>query len=224
VWRFVSLTPAELHKFWERDWERVEVWVRADGPDAGTIEWIVEDFHFRELWIPYERAASRKGVGRHRRVLADLRQDPRRNAAWVVEVDTHLVGHAPEIRGIFLLPLRHGWRRARLRQLARSLRIQVESDRPRDYRDMVRRLRLSGDDFLSDIPEHLRWLALQRLLATPWRYWRYPRGANRGARALLYSQPAPPSPPLATEPELQLKAPPEPIAVVEAGTAGRSRA
>ena len=35
VWRYLMLTPAELNKFWERDWERVELWIRADGDRAG---------------------------------------------------------------------------------------------------------------------------------------------------------------------------------------------
>lgn len=216
VWRFVSSTPAELHKFWETDWERVEVWVRAEGPEAGAIEWIVQDFHFRELWMPYGRAVSRKGMERHRTILGELRRDAGRSAEWVVEVDFHLLGHAPELRGLFLLPLRQGWRRARWRQLARSLSIQVTFDHPRDYWDAVRRLRLSGPDFIEDIPEHLRWLALRRLLAMPWRHWRYPRGANRSVRPLLYARSAPAPTPLATEPELQFKAPPPPARAAHA--------
>ncbi|MFQ5599591.1 MAG: hypothetical protein ACE5G2_03450 [Candidatus Krumholzibacteriia bacterium] len=206
VWRFVSLTPAEMHKFWERDWERVEAWVRADGENAGQIEWVVVDLHFRELWIPYDRFVSDARAAGHRHVLEELRRDTRRDAAWVIEVDTNFVGHAPELRGVFMLPLRHGWRRARIRQLARSLRIQVEHDHPRDYRDAVRRLRLAGLDFIDDIPEHLRWYALRQLLAIPWRYWRYPRGANAAARPYLYAQPNHAAPLQSCEPCMQFKA------------------
>lgn len=205
VWRFVSATPAELHKFWERDWERVEVWVRADGDAAGAIEWIVQDFHFRELWIPYERTVSDRDEAAHRALLDDVRSDPQRAAAWIVEVDMNLVGHAPELRGVFLLRLRHGWRRARWKQLARSLRIEVESDRPRDFRSTVRELRLRGPDFIEDVPEILRGFALRRLLTIPWRYWRYPRGANAICRPLLYSGQTDGATAVACEPELQFK-------------------
>ncbi|MDX1578613.1 MAG: hypothetical protein R3266_09010, partial [Gemmatimonadota bacterium] len=58
VWRYMTLAPAELNKFWERDWERIEVWIRADGPEAGALEWVVTDAHYRELWIPFERLGS----------------------------------------------------------------------------------------------------------------------------------------------------------------------
>jgi hypothetical protein len=210
VWRFVSATPAEVHKFWERDWERVEVWVRADGDDAGAIEWIVHDFHFRELWIPYERTVSKRTDAEHRHVLAGLRAKPDRAAAWVIEVDVNLVGHVPELRGVFLLPLRQGWRRARWKQLARSLRIQVASDKPSEYRSVVRHLRLRGPDFIDDVPEILRGFALRRLLTIPWRYWRYPRGANAITRPLVYSGEAAPAAAAACEPQLQFKAPPTP--------------
>lgn len=208
VWRFVTLTHAEIHKFWESDWERTEVWVRADGEEAGRIEWIVVDFHFRELWIPYERTVSQQTVEEDRQALQELRHDPARGAGWVVEVDTDFVGHWPEMRGVFLLPLRQGWRKARWRQLGRSLRVQVESDHYRDYREVTHRLRLDRRDFLEDIPEHLRWIALRRLIAIPWHYWRYPRGANTVARPYLYGEGSEAAnPPRANELELQFKAP-----------------
>jgi len=207
VWRFVTQTRAEVHKFWESDWERVEVWVRAEGDGAGMIEWIVDDFHFRELWNPYERLVAPAVPAQHRRGLEEARRTPGRGAAWVVEVDTDFVGHWPLVRGVFLLPLRQGWRKARWRQLAESLRVDTESDRPRDYREIVHRLRLDRRDFLQDIPEYLRGLALRRLLALPWRYWRFPRGANTQVRPLLYGAQDQPAVTPASEPELQLKAP-----------------
>lgn len=206
VWRFVTVTPAEVHKFWERDWERIEVWVCAEGERAGCIEWVVSDFHFRELWVPYARTASAQAQERHREIVEELRRDPERRAAWVVEVDMNLVGHYPELRGVFMLPLRHGWRRARLRQLARSLRFQVQHDRPSEYRSAVRRLRLAGADFIRDIPEYLHWFALDRLLSMPWRYWRFPRGANAAASSYLYGAGAKPASVHPNEPRLQFKA------------------
>ena len=172
------------------------------------IEWVVDDFHFRELWIPYERTVSSREAAAQSQGVREAQGLPEPGVAWVVEVDTDLLGHWPELRGVFLLPLRQGWRKARWRQLARSLRVQVEADQPRHFRELVHRLRLDRRDFLEDIPEYLRWLALRRLLTIPWRYWRFPRGANTIARPLLYGESNEASGiPLASEASLQFKAP-----------------
>ena len=64
VWRYLLLSPAELNKFWERDWERVDLWIRADGPDAGMLEWVVTDLHYRELWVPSAKLADPALLGR----------------------------------------------------------------------------------------------------------------------------------------------------------------
>jgi hypothetical protein len=210
VWRFTALTHAEVNKFLERDWERVEVWMRADGDAAGQVEWVVLDFHYRELWLPHARLLSPRHASEQAARLAALRADPARRAAWMVEVDMNVLFHSPEMRGIFLMPLEGGWRRARLRQLLASLRAEVEVDRPRDYRAAVRRMRLAGLDVVADIPEHFRGYALRQLLAMPWRYWRYARGANSAARPHVYSRSEPPAPPLASDPALQIKAPAPP--------------
>jgi hypothetical protein len=208
VWRFVTLTPAEIHKFWERDWERIEVWVHAEGEKAGQVEWVVLDHHFRELWMPYERLVRDDRAAGHRRVLQDLSTQSERDAAWVIEVDLNLIGHAPELRGIFMLPLKQGWRRARIKQLLRSLRVQIDHDPPSRYEDRVRQLRMSGPDFVEDIPEHLRNFALRQLNAMPWRYWRYPRGAAANRKSFLYSGHTKFRNVSSCEPELQYKAEP----------------
>jgi len=206
VWRFVTLTQAEIHKFWERDWERVEVWVSAEGDTAGQVEWVVIDHHYRELWMPYERLVKDQRAEGQKEVLASLREDPHRDAAWVIEVDLNLIGHSPELRGIFMLPLRQGWRRARIRQLLRSLRVQISHDSPGRYEERVRQLRMTGPDFVEDIPEHLRNFALRQLNAMPWRYWRYPRGAAAQRKTFLYSGYTEFRNVSSCEPELQYKA------------------
>lgn len=205
VWRFMYVSAAEINKIWERDWERVEIWVRADGPDAGRIDWVVLDFHYRELWLPYERLVSARHRTEHAARLARIRDDPTWKANWVVEVDMNVVFHNPEVRGLYLMPLAGGWRRARLRQLLASLRPEMELDRPEDFRGAMRATLLT-DDFVADVPEHFRGYALRQLLKTPWRFWRYARGANSAFRPYLYSKPMPEPHLPASEPELQLKA------------------
>jgi len=210
VWRFMYVTAAELNKVWERDWERVEMWVRADGPHAGEVEWLVCDFHYRELWLPFSALVAPSRVGRQARRLAKLRSDPARRAAWMLEVDMNIVFHSPEIRGLFLLPLEHGWRRARVRQLIASLRSRTRRDNPHHYRDRLRAMMLAHA-VVEDIPEHFRGYAIRQLLSLPWRYWRYARGANTAVRPFLYSATRGPARPRATEPEFQFKAEPPPV-------------
>ena len=208
VWRFMYCTAAELNKVWERDWERVEAWVRADGPDAGEVEWIVVDFHYRELWLPKSRLVSTRRATEQRRILDPVRAGTE-SLAWMVETDMNVVFHSPEVRGVYSMPLEGGWRRARLRQLLASLHVEAKPDPAHEYRPGVRRLRVLGHDFVADIPEHFRNYALRQLLRTPWRYWRYPRGANTAARSYLYSRNADAEPLLASEVELQLKSRPK---------------
>jgi len=208
VWRFVALTPAEIQKFWERDWERVEVWVRADGEEAGQIEWVVIDLHFRELWMPYDRLVHEKRAQGHRAALNSLHADRGRNAAWVIEVDLNLIAHSPELRGIFFLPLKQGWRRARIKQLFQSLRVQTSHDNPKLYEKRVRQLRMTIPDFAEDIPEHLRNFAIRTLSAIPWRYWRYPRGVTAQRDNFLYSGKTEFRNVSSCEPTLQYKADP----------------
>lgn len=206
VWRFMYATAAELNKFWERDWERVEVWVRADGAQAGDVEWFVVDFHYRELWLPKSKLVSEKRVPHLDATLAAIQAGTAR-AAWMVEVDMNILFHSPEIRGVYWMPLEGGLARARWGQLWASLRVEAVRDRPQDYRGAVRKMLRLGNDFVADIPEHFRAYALRQLLMTPWRFWRYPRGANTAVRPYVYSRPEEVPAPPATEPALQIKRP-----------------
>ena len=206
VWRFTYATAAEFNKFWERDWERVEVWVRADGPQAGDFEWIVVDFHYRELWMPKHKLVSEARAPHLDAMLERVREGTAR-AAWMVEVDMNILFHSPEIRGVYWMPADGGLSRARLKQLVASLRVEAERDQPQLYRTAVRRMLRHGNDFVGDIPEHFRAYALRQLLMLPWRWWRYARGANTAVRPYLYSRIQEPYTPPATELELQIKRP-----------------
>lgn len=207
VWRYLMLAPAELNKFWERDWERIEIWIRADGPRAGALEWVVTDAHYRELWIPFERLTSLGHPERHQ-------EDALRHAAegepgvWLVEVDANVVFHTPWIRTVSFLPegpevpVRSLW------HLIRATLLRQRRDDPDDYLPTLDTLRvLRGTDVLSDLPEAIVSLAGRHMLATPWRYWRYPLGVQRRREPRLYEKPGEPSRPLAADPELQIKEP-----------------
>ena len=187
VWRFVTLYPAELNKPWEPDWERLEVWVRADeGEQMGRIEWLVTDVHYRELWIDYRRLAPESERRKHRRWLARHWQNEDPQGFWLVETDAHLVYHTQFVRHIFPLHPRKGWVRKRIRELLRSVRMYRARDRGRDFLPVIRDLEVGGEVIFGEIPEHLRKISLREVLASPWSYWRFPEGAKSLRASYLY--------------------------------------
>lgn len=186
VWRFMTYSPAELGKFWERDWERIEVWVRADrSPDAGNVEWIVADYHYRELWFDCSRQLDsrilEKYTARRRTWLALARR-----MTWVVLVDMDVLFHTPVLRGIVLTQSEKRTSNAILGAL-RAFISAKPRDRFGDYRDALGDLEIEENEFFEDVPEHLRALVLHRLIEEPWSFWRYPRGASSARRIHIYS-------------------------------------
>jgi hypothetical protein len=206
VWRYLILSPAELNKFWERDWERIDLWIRADGEAAGQLEWVVTDLHYRELWTPFDRLGPPSSLARARREAHDA-VNQCKPGIWLVEVDADLVVHYPFLRGVTFLRERNGvpvrgaldlmgalWRRVQDRAGADDL---LELDRAR--------LRF-GRDVLADVPEFLLRRVSRHLMAQPWRYWRYPLGAATRDEPRLYGREANDEPPPAADPALQIKA------------------
>jgi len=206
VWRYLLLAQAEINKFWERDWERIEMWIRADGPEAGTLEWIVTDLHWRELWIPYESLGDPDQLDRTRRNALEC-VDAGDPGLWVVETDADLLFHYPIFRAVSFepdtdeVPVR-GVRHV-LGSLFKSVR-EVETRRPREALSRIR-VR-TGIDVLGDLPEIVAPLAERKLLSQPWRYWRYPLGVARRRERRLYEDEPPRDRPLAADPDLQIKA------------------
>jgi hypothetical protein len=211
VWRFVTLFPAELNKPWEPDWERLEVWVRADpGEQMGMIEWLVTDVHYRELWIDYERLVPEAERQRHRQWLTRHWQGEKRLGIWLVETDAHLVYHSQFVRGIFPLHPHPGWVRKRIWELIRSIKMHPTRDRRQDFMPIVRQLEVEGEVVLGEIPEHLRKFSLREVLSIPWDYWRFPQGAHSTRASYLYQSAERGNDsqqwtPRASEPRLQIK-------------------
>lgn len=208
VWRFVTLFPAELNKPWEPDWERLEVWIRADqGKQMGMIEWLVTDLHYRELWIDYQRLVPQKEKDIHREWLSRHWKAGGRRGTWLIEADAHLVYHSQFVRCISPMHPETGWVWKRLRELLKSARMYRARDRRQDFRQVLRDLDVAGEVVLGEIPEHLRKFSLRSLLAIPWEYWRYPEGVHSAKSYYLYD----PDSSLgkrqirASEPRLQIK-------------------
>lgn len=210
VWRYLMLTPAELNKFWERDWERVELWVRADGPEAGALEWVVTDAHYRELWIPYGRLGDPKRLARHR---ADAIRHAAEGEAgiWLVEVDADMVFHTPFVRAVSFVPETGDVPVLGLGHLWTALWSRVPTEKAEPYLDALDRARIErGVGVLDDVPEVVANLTARHMLAQPWTRWRYPLGAQRRREPKVYERWAPPDPPPAADPELQIKGPGRP--------------
>jgi hypothetical protein len=206
VWRYLLLSPAEVNKFWERDWERVEIWVRADGPSAGRLEWVVTDLHYRELWFPYE-ALAREPVRERDRKLAEDAASGGSSGVWLVEVDADVLFHYPAIQGASFLPDTGTVPVRGLGHLLRALRERRDDPLARRARAHLEEVRLrTGVHVLGDLPELVAPMTADRLLSLPWRYWRYPLGAASRRRPRLYGRLPPPEPPPAADPTLQVKA------------------
>ncbi len=188
VWRYLMLVPAEVNKFWERDWERAEIWIRADGPDAGRLEWVVLDAHYRELWIPYERLGSAERLSRQAR-HARRRIAAGEPGVWLVEVDANLLFHTPLVRTVSFVPEGEDIHARSLWHLLSGLFVRGPRDDPDDYLPVLDRLRLErGSGILADLPEAVIPFAARHMLSIPWRYWRYPLGAQRRRETRLYGR------------------------------------
>ncbi len=205
VWRYMMLAPAEVNKFWERDWERSELWIRADGPRAGVLEWVVTDAHYRELWISPDRLGPPDRYERHcGEAVRHLRE--RIPGIWLVEIDAHVVFHTPWLRTVSFLPEGEDVPVRSLRHLASGLfRAEVRDDPARPFRALdALRMRL-GRGVLDDLPEALAPRAARHVISLPWRYWRYPLGAHRRRERHLYGRDGSRPPPPIADRRLQIK-------------------
>jgi hypothetical protein len=123
-----------------------------------------------------------------------------------------LLFHAPFVRGIFLADAERmsPWRS--FLRVVQALRIRPGRDRYRDYAHRLADLEIHGTEFLTDVPEHVRELALKMIIRMPWQYWRYPQGASASDRRYLYESEADAAAraaaaPAAADPRFQLKQP-----------------
>jgi hypothetical protein len=186
VWRYVHLAPAELLKFWEKDWERLEIWIRADGENRGRLEYIVTDFHYRELWFGYEGFTRKKARDYHEALLT-RHVDTSDRLTWLVEVDMDVVFHTPSIKGVYLT---RGGRLSLGRRVLSVLTVMWNrpvKENPDGYKRSLERFEIEGAGFLEDVPEHFRTMVTRQLLSLPWTYWRFPRGVKSARQLLLYS-------------------------------------
>ncbi|MGQ9809838.1 MAG: hypothetical protein ACUVQ7_00660, partial [bacterium] len=209
VWRFVKLAPAELTKFWEKDWERLEIWIQADGKDRGKIEWIVSDWHYRELWFRFEKIAPMSGnkyVG-----LLERELETNSDLTWVVELDMDVLFHSPMVRHIYLVKGRNASLGRRAISIFSSLFRRRVAEDIDAHKKRLETLEIGGNTFLYDVPEILRGTATRHLLRLPWTYWRFPKGAKSKRLFLVYDilDGEPQEAELASDPAYQIKAEPE---------------
>lgn len=205
VWRYLMLTPAEVNKFWERDWERVDLWIRADGEDAGLLEWVVTDGHYRELWTPTSRLCPPEQFAQLVRDARDARAAGT-PGTWLVEVDANVVFHTPDIRAVSFLPDEGRIPARRIGHILRSMWARVAEPDPAAALRRLDAIELeSGMNLLEDLPELIADRAARHILSLPWTHWRYPLGANRGRDSRAYEAWREPEALPAADPALQIK-------------------
>ncbi|MGD8496684.1 MAG: hypothetical protein PVF05_10865 [Gemmatimonadales bacterium] len=205
VWRYLMLTPAEINKFWERDWERVDLWIRADGPGAGILEWVVTDGHYRELWTPLERLAPAERLEVMR---TEARRAHETGAAgtWLMEVDANLLFHTPDLRAVSFLPDEGRVPARRIGHVLRSMWTRFHDPAAADALRRLERIELErGPGLLDDLPELIAHRAARHILSLPWTHWRYPLGANRRREERVYEDRPSPTARPAADPALQIK-------------------
>jgi len=205
VWRYLMLTPAEINKFWERDWERVDLWVRADGPDAGQLEWVVTDGHYRELWTPFERLGPPETLATMRAEARAARESGT-PGTWLMEVDANLLFHTPDLRAVSFLPDEGRVPARRIGHILRSMWTRFHDPRAADALRRLEEIELErGPGLLDDLPELIAHRAARHILSLPWTHWRYPLGANRRREERIYEDPRRPGARPAADPTLQIK-------------------
>lgn len=163
VIRFMYFWRFEITTMPHSDWERVELWIDAE---TGRLEWVVSDYHYRELW--YE-------------VKTDL---PTLYVSFFVNFHTPI----PVLDEKEILGIKKALEKSNT-ELLRTL-INGESE------EILAHLKLVLDNkvWKSLHPPH--WISkygLQNVAAAfsssiPWRYWRYPKGLEKPE--LYLSQPA----------------------------------
>ena len=205
VWRYLMLTPAEINKFWERDWERVDLWIRADGPEAGLLEWVVTDGHYRELWTPFERLGLPNRLAAMREEALAARDDGT-PGTWLMEVDANVLFHTPDLRAVSFLCDEGRVPARRIGHILRSMWTRFHDPGAAEALRRLETIELErGPGLLDDLPELIADRAARHILSLPWTHWRYPLGASRRREERRYEGRQQPAPLPAADPALQIK-------------------
>ncbi|MEX2751317.1 MAG: hypothetical protein Q6366_005470 [Candidatus Freyarchaeota archaeon] len=174
VMRFTYLWPGEFtlssKSLYHEDYERVEVWVNAE---TGVLEWIVSDYHWRELFyrVPDD--------GKDHRIIVDFNTNfhtpnftllhPEELADFEVE---------DPLKAAFTLSkdwVKKG--RQRTRELFKSIGQKVSTSILRKEEGYAVKTRSKYvEDYFIDIPPGVRRATANVCAKLPWSFWRYPLG------------------------------------------------
>ncbi|KAL0223598.1 hypothetical protein P9112_002988 [Eukaryota sp. TZLM1-RC] len=169
VWRNLLVVSGEINKFWERDWERVELWINADteSPDCGCLEWITTDIHWREVWIPGNRLVkSEKYELQKQQCLDSIEQG--KGGFWQVEVDADVVFHSPLMLTLGFVPSEERLPVQKINHLFSALFKTQRREDPTPYKRKLERIQLDiGREFFTDTPEFLTDKIADNMLSIP---------------------------------------------------------
>ncbi|KAL0241500.1 hypothetical protein GEMRC1_006735 [Eukaryota sp. GEM-RC1] len=211
VFRQLLVVSGEVNKPWEKDWERVELWINADvnSPNCGMLEYVVTDVHYRELWIPANQLIKpHKFEFQKEKALEAI--ESLKGGMWKVEVDADVVFHTPLLITVSFVPFVEGHFPAQqLKHLTAALFKQEARESSSLYMLRLEKLQLDiGREIFSDCPEWLSDKVSTNMMSIPFRWWRYPYGCFSKKSVFMYSShPMLDKKQHASDPLLQLKAP-----------------
>ncbi|MFB0562118.1 MAG: hypothetical protein ACETWM_13015 [Candidatus Lokiarchaeia archaeon] len=174
VMRFIYLWPGEFtmasKSLYHEDYERVEIWVNAE---TGVLEWIVSDYHWRELFyrVPDD--------GKDHRIVVDFNANFH-TPNFVLLHPEELADFEVEdpLRAAFSLSM--DWikkGRQRTRELFKAVGDKVSSSIVGKKIGFAVKTRSEYvDDYLVDIAPGVRRVAANVAAKLPWSFWRYPLG------------------------------------------------
>jgi hypothetical protein len=174
VLRFIYVWPGEFtvasKSLYHEDYERVEIWVNAE---TGLAEWIVSDYHWRELFyrIPDD--------GKDHRIIVDFNTN--------FHTPNFILLHPNEFEGLKIedpfkaaFSMSSDWlkkARDRTRELFKQLGEKIsKSVTHKEIAYAVKTRSEYVDDYLVDIAPGVRRVAANVCAKLPWSFWRYPLG------------------------------------------------
>ncbi len=174
VLRYIYLWPGEFtiatRSLYHEDYERVELWVNAE---TGELEWIVSDYHWRELF--YRVPAD----GREHKVLVDFNANfhtPDMDPVHPEDLAKYQVPEASKVIFVFIADTLRKLGK-RIRELLSSVRARLfEKEEEKRVRDALKKRVEYVNQYLIDIAPGARKICARVAANMGWSFWRYPFG------------------------------------------------
>ncbi|MEM1657852.1 MAG: hypothetical protein QXK94_02325 [Candidatus Jordarchaeales archaeon] len=186
VMRYIYWWPGEFtissKALYASDYERVELWVNAE---TGELEWVVSDYHWRELF--YRVPAD----GKEHYVIVDFNMNFHTPEITLVHPEELPRYQVPEaIKDLFIESLKITLKRIKEFFLAIRIRLFPEEEIKKIKKTFRKRVEFI-ETYLIDIAPGARRLCAHVAANLPWSFWRYPFGVHsikKDSRKYLYRE------------------------------------